>query len=349
MIQQILARKSAIDADLAKLSVDWQTEWSDRYTAASLDVLAGLLTLINRGGKRVRGALAMESYYLHGGTRKEVAIGAARVIELIQAYLLIMDDIADNSDMRRGGLSTHAYLQKLHKESGLLGDSGHYGASQAMNAAMLASHRAMSELVALPAADSAKIRATELLNQDIGVTLVGQINDIYNEAAPNRIKREDIINTLTWKTAYYTFVSPLELGACLAGSDGLSERLRQYALNAGVAFQISDDILGTFGDSFESGKSADDDIREGKVTLLVSHARKHASREQLDVMNAILSNHTATKTDCDQVRAIFETTGARQYATEKAAEYAEAAVNALGDDPEPFLVTLVHFAIKRRS
>ncbi|RYF28786.1 MAG: hypothetical protein EOO17_03955 [Chloroflexi bacterium] len=196
MIQQILAHKSVIDADLTKFSHEWRNEWSGRYTSASLDVLDSLLTLVNRGGKRVRGALAMESYYLHGGTRKEVAVGAARVIELVQAYLLIMDDIADNSDMRRGGLSTHMYLQKLHAESGLLGNGTHYGASQAMNAAMLASHRAMSEMATLPAPDSAKTRAAELLNQDIGVTLVGQINDIYNEAAPNRIKREDIINTL---------------------------------------------------------------------------------------------------------------------------------------------------------
>lgn len=349
MIQQILLNKSVIDADLVKFSGEWRQEWNGQYTTASLDVLESLLILLNRGGKRVRGSLAMESYYLHGGTRKEVAVGAARVIELVQAYLLIMDDIADNSDMRRGGLSTHTYLKKLHSESGLLGDGAQYGTSQAMNAAMLASHRAMSQLATLPAPDSAKTRAAELLNQDIGVTLVGQINDIYNEAAPHRIKREDIINTLTWKTAYYTFVSPLELGACLAGSDGLSQRLRQYALNAGVAFQISDDILGTFGDSFESGKSADDDIREGKVTLLVSHARKHASSDQLVIINSTLGNRNATTLDCDQLRGIFELTGARQYAAQKAAEYAAAAVAALGHTPELFLVTLVQFAIERRS
>jgi geranylgeranyl pyrophosphate synthase len=291
----------------------------------------------------------MESYYLHGGTRPEVALGAARVIELIQAYLLIMDDVADNSMIRRGGLAVHAQLAKGHEEQHLKGDSIHYGLSQATNAAMLAAHRAMGELAKLSVPDAAKVRAFELLNEDISITVVGQINDIYNEVAQERITQDEIIHTLTWKTAYYTFVSPLELGACLAGADGLNSRLREYALKAGAAFQISDDVLGTFGDSFEVGKSADDDIREGKATLLVAHARRHATAEQRIAMDGILGQAGATKADCDTVRMIFVETGARRYAEQIAQVYAAEAEAALGDTPEPFLVDLVRFAVSRTS
>lgn len=349
MINDILRHKKEIDRDLERLAKQWHAQWGKEYTDSSEVILNSLTDLLNRGGKRVRGALAMESYYLHGGTRPEVALGAARVIELVQAYLLIMDDIADNSMMRRGDLAVHAQLAKNHEDQGLKGDSIHYGLSQATNAAMLAIHRAMSELVALPAPDAAKIRATELLNQDISITIVGQINDIYNEVALKHIKPEEIINTLTWKTAYYTFVSPLELGACLAGADGLNSRLHDYALKAGAAFQINDDILGTFGDSFEVGKSADDDIREGKATLLASHARKHASSEQLVMLDGVLGQPGATSADCDRVRAAFIETGARQYAEEIAATYANDAQAALGNEPESFLVDLAQFSIKRTS
>ncbi len=349
MIENVLGHKKEIDRDLLRLSKQWLVQWQRDYSDSSEAVLESLTDLLNRGGKRVRGALAMESYYLHGGTRPEVALGAARVIELVQAYLLIMDDIADNSMMRRGGLAVHAQLAKSHEDQSLKGDSIHYGLSQATNAAMLAIHRAMGELVKLPASDAAKIRATELLNQDVSITIVGQINDIYNEVARKHIKPDEIINTLTWKTAYYTFVSPLELGACLAGADGLNSRLREYALKAGVAFQINDDILGTFGDSFEVGKSADDDIREGKATLLVSHARKHASPEQLVAIDGILGQPGATAADCDRVRAIFVETGAKDYAEEIAARYATEAIVKLGNSPESFLVTLAQFAVKRTS
>ncbi len=240
-------------------------------------------------------------------------------------------------------------LEQLHDKQNLRGDASHYGMSQAMNVAVFANHQAIRELLQLPAPDTARIRAAELLGEDISVTLSGQINDIYNEVANETIDHETIINTLTWKTAYYTFISPLELGACLAGSDGLNERLRQYALNAGVAFQISDDILGTFGDSFEVGKSAEDDIREGKVTLLAAHAMQHASDEQQKVLRSTLGNAKASSKHCDAVREIFEDTGAREYAAKTAREYADQAIAALGDNAESFLVDLVRFSVSRKS
>lgn len=349
MIERVLAHKKEIDADLVRLGTALHKEWKHDYTTHSVEVLDVLIALLNRGGKRLRGALAMESYYLHGGTRQKIALGAARVIELVQASLLTIDDIADNSDMRRGGPSVHTVLAKRHKQQQLRGDSYHYGISQATNAAILANHYALIELMTLPAPDTAKVRAAELLSQDISVTIVGQINDLYNEVATSVVPRDAIINTLTWKTAYYTFVSPLELGACLAGSDGLSDRLRRYALNAGVAFQISDDVLGTFGDGFEVGKSADDDIREGKATLLVSHAMEHSTDEQSRILERVLGNPAATKSECDKVRAIFEATGARRYAVETAENYADLAIAALGKQPEPFLVELARFAVSRRS
>jgi geranylgeranyl pyrophosphate synthase len=340
MMEKLLKHKAAIDDDLVRMSAGWRKEWEQKYTPVTLEVLDCVIDFLNRGGKRVRGALAMESYYLHGGTNNDVAIGAARVIELVQAYLLIMDDIQDKSAMRRGGKTVHIQLAEGHND--------HYGIAQGLNAEMLVNHRAMSELMSLPASDADKIRAAKLLNEDISVTIVGQINDIYNQVAPN-MKRETIIDTLTWKTAYYTFVSPLELGACLAGREQLDERLHEYALNAGVAFQISDDILGVFGDSFEVGKSADDDIREGKATLLAAHAYEHADTEQLKILENILGKSDASNDECGQVRDVFAATGAREYATQTAQEYADKAEAALGETPEDFLVELVRFAVSRKS
>lgn len=341
MIKKVLAHKEAIDQSLTDMSEVWRAECAAIYPAVTLTVLDSLIDFLNRGGKRLRGALAMESYYMHGGSDEQVAIGAARVVELINAGLLIMDDIQDKSVQRRGGPTVHVQLA---------GDYGsHYGIAQGLNAEMLANHRAMIELMNLPASDGAKVLATRLLNQDVNVTIVGQINDMYNELWVGPVTREGIINTLTWKTAYYTFVSPLELGACLAGADGLSDRLRDYALNAGIAFQISDDILGVFGDSFEVGKSAEDDIREGKATLLAAHAYEHADAEQRSLLRTVMGKSDATIEECDQVRAIFEATGARAYAAETAQEYVTQAEKALGDTPEEFLVSLVRFAVNRKS
>lgn len=341
MIKKVLARKQAIDTTLADMSEHWRGEWAQLYPPVTLEVLDSLIDFMNRGGKRVRGALAMESYFMHGGTDEQVALGAARVVELVNAGLLIMDDIQDRSVQRRGGPTVHVQMAEE------FGD--HYGMAQGLNAEMLANYRAMAELMDLAVTAEHKVRAMQLLSKDVSITIVGQINDIHNELRAETATRDHILNTLTWKTAYYTFVNPLELGACLAGADGLSEPLRQYALNAGLAFQVNDDILGVFGDSFEVGKSAEDDIREGKATLLAAYAYEKANPAQRQLLADVLGKTDATIAECDTVRQVFSDTGAHAFALEAAQQYAQKAEEALAGETNEFLVDLVRFAANRTS
>ena len=338
MIEKVATYKHIIDKDLLRFSAEWRQQWQ-AYPPATQVVLESMLDFLNRGGKRVRGALAMESYYLHGGTNEATALGAARVIELVQTCLLIMDDIQDHSALRRGGPTVHTQLAEVYGTA--------YGVGQALNAVMLANQRAMSELLALDGSDTAKNQAASLLSNNISTTIIGQINDIYNQAVHQQATRQAIIDTLTWKTAYYSFISPLELGACLAGQNKLGARLQQYALNAGLAFQIHDDILGVFG-SLELGKSADDDIREGKATLLTAYAYEHATATQHQHLGDILGKQAASAQECNTVRAIFEATGALAFAKKEAKRYAVAAKTALGATAEPFLADLVDFAVNRK-
>jgi len=71
----------------------------------------------------------------------------------------------------------------------------------------------------------------------------------------------------------YSFECPLTAGAVLAGaSEGAIGALARYGRLVGVAFQITDDILGVFGDPTVTGKSTASDLREGKQTALTAHA-----------------------------------------------------------------------------
>lgn len=351
---EITKFRRLIDADLQTFSEAWLRDWRERYGAVTADTLEVLVAVLTRGGKRLRGVLAMKSYYAHGGRDETVAIGAARVVELVQAYLLVLDDIADNSDMRRGGPSAHKLLERWHAEHGWRGDPSHFGRSQATNVASLGMHQATLELADLPVDPQALARATITLNKNISVTAAGQIADINNEVIDTDLGEADIIATLERKTAYYTFVSPLELGACLAGREGLSEALRAYALGAGVAFQVIDDVLGVFGDEFESGKSAEDDIREGKATVLSNYAQRHASGHQAVQLAGTLGNPYATPLACEGVRRIFEATGARLHAAAVAEEYADTAREALrtvelGDEDKLFLEELLGYVMSRNK
>ena len=343
--------KVAIDKDLER----FVNEWRDMFDAGSVDGMEAYCQIVLRGGKRLRGILAMQSYYAHGGTDDLVAVGAARVLELTQAYLLVLDDIADRSDVRRGGPSAHRIVRAVAEKAGIRDDASHYGEMQAINAAECGAHKAALELLQLPVSDSVVRSALTSLHKNIEITGIGQMNDMYNEVTTDVLDETAIERVLTQKSAYYTFVNPLELGACLAGSELLDERLRRYALYTGCAFQIVDDLIGTFGDSGETGKSINDDIREGKMTLIAQYSLENTDEKSRQKFRSILGNRSASDEMCDEARRIMLATGAKEYAADRARQYAVNAHDALREqsdlDPKflAFLGEIIDYVTTRQS
>lgn len=343
--------KVAIDEDLNQFI----TEWRKTYDHGSVEVFDAYCQIVLRGGKRLRGILAMQSYYAHGGKDDSVAIGAARVLELLQAYLLVIDDIADRSDTRRGGPSAHRIIEAAASNSSMRGDLAHYSQAQAMNAAQCGAHKAALELLQLSVSDDVARRALISLHKNIEVTAIGQINDIFNEATSTILDEQAIERVLTQKSAYYTFVNPLELGACLAGKDSLDDNLHEYAINIGCTFQIADDLIGTFGMQAETGKSTNDDIREGKMTLIAQRALASANNTDRVKLRSILGNPQATDDECDTVRECMKKTGAYEYAVTRRDWYAQQAHAALltasHTDKEfiTFLDQLINYVTVRTS
>ncbi len=314
-----------IDQDLARFADRWKTE-TPEY---SKDATAAFCEILLRGGKRLRGILALRSYYYCGGNDNDVAIAAARAFEILQASLLIVDDIADRSELRRGGPSAHILLKTAATNDHLAGDPAHYGEVQAMNSAYAGPPKAINEILALPVSDDVKTRTVRHFNDNILTTISGQIDDVFNEVTPTRVDEKAIESVLQRKTALYTFLSPLELGAQLAGRQQLSDELKEYSLAAGCVFQIADDIISTFGGAQATGKGSDDDIREGKITLLARHALDTASAKDAQLLVATLGNTHATESDCNEVRRIFTDTGAVDYTLDRFRYYSAAARQSL--------------------
>ena len=350
-LADVAKAKALIDDDLAAYAKQWQ-ESADAGSRMAIEAYCQILL---RGGKRLRGVLAMQSYYAHGGTDGTVALGAARALELIQAYLLVLDDIADRSDTRRGGPSAHRLAETMSRAANMHGDMTHYATMQVMNAAQSAAHKAALELLALPVNDTVARASLQSLHQNIEITSIGQMNDIYNEATNETLDESAIERVLTQKSAYYTFINPLELGACLAGQEGLDQTVRDYALHAGCAFQIADDIIGTFGNEMTTGKGANDDIREGKMTLIAQYGLAHTDDARRDTLRATMGNQQATDDECDQVRQILTASGAYSYATERRDWHADQARQALTEptsfDPlfGQFLNELVTYVTTRQA
>ncbi|CAN5416910.1 hypothetical protein BH10PAT3_BH10PAT3_0390 [soil metagenome] len=317
--------KKLIDADIAEYAKVMRRHTLQQYGVAARVPADAYFDMLGRGGKRIRGALVMLGYEMSGGADIKMILQAARATEMIHAYLLIMDDIQDRSPLRRGAPTVHAQLAQYHEEHNLGADSEHFGVSLAINAMSIGNHAAQMIMTNLQAPESLRISALSILNRSLIVTAHGQTGDIMAEAA-GATREQDIENILEWKTAYYTVLNPLHTGMVLAGADcHATDAITPYAINTGKAFQLRNDIIGTFGSAAENGKSPLDDIREGKHTLLTSYALKHASKADRYFLLEQMGSSKLTQAQFEACKQIVVSSGALKHGTEALKKYVKVA------------------------
>ena len=296
------------------------------------DILHSLKRYTLKGGKRVRGTLVVMGYRAVGG--KDIPrIRAASVgLELIQSMLLIHDDIIDRSPERRGGDSFHVEYSKAGERRGLQGDPERFGENIAIISGDLA--EAFGEKAVLKSGfppDRIK-RALEAQADMIRDTGFGQILDIYSGEL-DKWEENDVLMVHKYKTAIYTFEGPLHIGANLNGASVEKlKALSDYAIPAGIAFQLIDDILGLFGDPKRGGEEDLADIKEGKMTLLIVKALEMAEKGDVDFIKKTLGRTDLTTDQARRFRSIIENCGSVGYSRDLAKEYSSQALNALDED-----------------
>lgn len=320
--------KSDVDIVLKQV-LDKEVKEAENYTPLAVAYMRELRNIALSSGKRLRPSFVYYTYKLCGGTNEKEIMKIAAAIELIHVFLLVEDDFMDIATKRRGYPTINETYRKWHAKNLFKKDSTHFGNTIAVNVGLMCDHIAMN-IVNNSNFDLELVRkAQNQINNQIIITGHGQIHDMLNEVSSD-LTEEDIINVLYWKTGIYTYNNPIQVGAILAGAiDKQLELLAEYAIPGGVAFQIQDDILGTFGDEENTGKSADGDIIEGKQTLLTYHAYNKATKAEKAVMDKVIGNPKATKKQVDEVRKIFVSTGALEISKNKALELVKKAKSSL--------------------
>jgi geranylgeranyl diphosphate synthase type I len=333
LFQRFLTQyKTAIDQDIDEYSRHVRASALNHYGLYAELTTNTFLQILNRGGKRIRGVLVCMGYQMAGGNDQRVILQAARAIEMLHAYILIIDDIQDRSSSRRGGPSAHTLLADYHQNNNLKGDPFHFGVALALNAALGGAHAAQMTLANIPATEENRLKVLSIVNRTMLVTAHGQTLDIMNEFLHNT-DANDIDSVLEWKTAHYSFLNPIHVGMVLAGADcEATDAITPYALGIGRAYQITDDIIGTFGSMEQSGKSPMDDMKEGKRTLLSAYALKHAQPLDKSFLNQQLGNATLTHADFERCKSILKQTGALKNAQARAKREAREAVEALNKE-----------------
>lgn len=288
-----------IDARIAKYfdgELEKEFGFNDKQRKLVEEILGHSKEYILRPTKRLRASLVHYGFMLSGKKPDEKVWEAAVAVEVVHAALLMHDDFMDMDVSRRGGLTTHKYFEKKFK------GSRHYGEAMAVNTgdALLCLG---FELLAKCGGDGV---ITQML-RSIANTAYGQAYDVSLENF-GKWSEDDVMTVHKAKTAIYTYENSLFIGAQLANlPDKALSILHEYSMDAGVAFQLRDDILGVFGDPSETGKSADSDLLQGKCTLLVLKAIDRPE------VKKVWGNKNATKKDIEAAKRAIIDSGSLDY------------------------------------
>ena len=297
-----------------------------------------------RRGKRVRGLLVLASTAAHGGD-PEAALPVAASLELFQNWVLVHDDIEDESEERRGAPALHR----------LVGVPIALNVGDAMHVFMW---EALIGLRSRPGFDADAIRSEFLWmihrtaeGQHLDLTWVADDRFDVGEAA--------YLAMVTRKTAAYTVVSPLRLGAHASGL-GPHPSLTSIGERLGAAFQIRDDVLNLLpSEDGAYGKEFAGDLYEAKRTLVLAHALENATPSEAAEAIARLRppRDQRTRDDVAWLLALFERHGSLEYAQARAETLAREALVDLeqvldglpGQDAARALLDDLHALTQRRA
>lgn len=314
--------KEAIHAALEEFFTEIPQVLDFELSAASQDVLEKLSEYSLRPSKRIRGSLACFAYDYATKQQCGVAgVQAAVALELMQNYLLIVDDVMDRSDVRRGQPTVHQIY--LSEQTGAEKDL-HMANMLAINVGLIAQHLLNIVLARIPE-ESARVQQAFLyMHRSITATGFGQIDDAVQQVGLP-FSEADIMHKYKMKSSYYTFVNPLQIGLILGGESRpqVLQEVEDFGLAAGIAFQLHDDLLGVFGKPGATGKPNTDDIEEGKYTLLVQYALDHATAADKKYLLSVLGKPGATPEVMARVQEIFETCGAQEYVVTQITDYVD--------------------------
>jgi geranylgeranyl diphosphate synthase type II len=279
------------------------------------------------GGKRMRPYLAVSVYTAYGGAQYKDMCHVGAALELLHTAMLIHDDIIDR-DLTRYGIDNVAgqYLKIYGSVTNK--DPDHYSTAAALLAGDINISAAYQLVLESGFSAEQKIKAHTYVAEAIFRVAGGELIDTDAVLYPS--EQTDPLTVAEIKTAHYSFVTPMLCGAALAGAEEAElNKLTQLGMSLGVAFQLSDDILGMFGDESITGKSTIGDIREGRRTWMAEYAKQHAPSNQKLLLHEYYGADDITIEQADAVRRVFVDCGAKQACSDKIAELLQEAIDSI--------------------
>lgn len=297
-----------------------------------------------RKGKYLRPFLVLIVNKMFGGNTS-LALNTAVAMQLSEEWILIHDDIEDDSDMRRG-------KPTLHKIYGL---PIAINAGDALYLIMMNVLRKNREILG----DDMTFEIIDIMYNSLEKTAAGQYLEIYwTKNVKEDFSEDNFYKIVEGKTCLYSIITPMILGARIAGVDAESMKfIPSFGDAMGKAFQIQDDVLNLTGNEKIYGKEIAGDIREGKLTLMFAHLIKNCTADEKRKIIEIYKKNRTDKIDEDvyYVLNLMNKYKSIDYARERSKEFAnksreifvEATKN-INNESKDIILDLIDFIITRK-
>ena len=290
--------------------------------------------LIIHGGKRLRPYLVLKSCQMLGGKQSD-AISAASAVEMIHNFTLVHDDIMDNDEMRHGVTTTH---KKFDIPLAILAGDVLY--SKAYNT--ISSKSKLSSNY-----------TTQLVSKLSKVCIEiceGQVDDIKFAENKKIPTEKEYVKMIEKKTAVLFEVSCAMGAICAKRKQKDVKNLSAFGRNLGIAFQITDDLIGIIGDSKITKKPVGNDIREGKKSLPIILAIKKARGQNRTKIMRVFGNSGASKQQINLAVNVIRSLGVEKEVRNIALKYvqrAEKSISSYTGSAKNEMAGLLNFVTKR--
>jgi len=289
--------------------------------------------LIVNGGKRLRPYMVIRSCQILGGKSSDAMISASAV-EMVHNFTLVHDDIMDNDEMRHG-------VPTVHKKFG-------------MPIAILAGDVLFSKAFQIISESKLSPKATAHLISRLAKACVdvceGQLLDIKMADEKKIPTQAEYITMIGKKTAALFDVSCAMGAICATNKPKDISNLSAFGRNLGIAFQITDDLIGVMGDPKITKKPVGNDLREGKKSLPILMAIKLANGNEKKIILKAFGNSKISKSELNKAVEVIRSLGIEDKVRNQALKYAEKSKKSLikySGSAKEELTALLDFVVRR--
>ncbi|MHA1624049.1 MAG: polyprenyl synthetase family protein [Promethearchaeota archaeon] len=307
------------------------------------------------GGKRIRPLLCIATFNAFNNEKDDKIITPSVGVEFLHNASLIHDDIIDKDNFRRGNPAFHYRFQIYHDNYFL----------------KKMSQTDFGNSIGIIGGDSTFFLGLEpfLFNEfdrNLNLEAIKYYEQAFMDIANGVLIETDMVNRKNLQMNDYIEMVSLKTGALLEKSiliganyagmgDKYNRTLSTLGINLGIIFQITDDILGTFGDKEVTGKPTDGDIREGKYTCLLIEALDNLNEKKRNSLVKLISNSKISDEEVEEVRELFMEADVINTSKKLAAKYYQEAEDSLekltpviNDSEKEFFENLLKFVLERK-